>query len=30
MKDYPKADVGNRVLAAVIDGVMSYIIGTPV
>ncbi len=27
MKDYPKVDVGNRVLAAVIDGVMSYIIG---
>ena len=27
MKDYPKVDVGNRVLAALIDGVMSYIIG---
>ena len=25
--DYPKVDVGNRVIAALIDGVMSYVIG---
>ncbi len=27
MRDYPKVDVGNRVLAALIDGVMSYVVG---
>lgn len=27
MKDYPKVDVGTRVIASIIDGVASYIVG---
>ncbi len=27
MRDYPKVEVNNRILAALIDGVMSYVIG---
>ena len=27
MKDYPKVEVGTRVIAALIDGVMAYVVG---